>query len=207
MENNAKRYNDGKRIWSLVDFDSMEDLVKVLEFGKDKYSIDNWKKGLTYESVMDSLLRHSFAFLNGEDLDSESKLPHTGHILANAMFLSYMYKNRKDMDNRRIKTKSMLNRKQLELEYIRLGNLLESSNYKSFKNHCYWRMANDNSCKARWDTICEKPFYKNCDLNTLKKSVEYLSHMAYSPEAKDVIDQLNINSLIYRDKINIRNEE
>ena len=32
------RYNTGKLKWSLVDYPSLEPLVKVLEFGAEKYS-------------------------------------------------------------------------------------------------------------------------------------------------------------------------
>ena len=44
------------------------------------------------------------AFIGGEDNDGESKLSHVGHILCNAMFLSYMFLFRKDMDDRYIDT-------------------------------------------------------------------------------------------------------
>ena len=85
----ADRFNEGKLKWSLVDFPSLEPLVKVLESGAKKYSAHNWKKGLDNNEVMESLLRHSFAILNGEIKDSESGESHIGHIMANAMFLSY----------------------------------------------------------------------------------------------------------------------
>jgi hypothetical protein len=35
------------------------------------------------------MLRHLIALLDGEELDSESGLPHIGHIMCNAMFHSY----------------------------------------------------------------------------------------------------------------------
>lgn len=35
----ALRYNDNKPQWSLVDFNSLEPLVRVLEYGEHKYSI------------------------------------------------------------------------------------------------------------------------------------------------------------------------
>ena len=41
----ADRFNAGKLQWSMVDFKSLEDMVRVLEFGAKKYSRDNWKKG------------------------------------------------------------------------------------------------------------------------------------------------------------------
>lgn len=100
LKNVGMRANKGKRVWSLVDFESLEEMVKVLEFGTTKYSAHNWKKGLPYTEIMDSLLRHTIAFLEGEDVDPESGLLHTGHILCNAMFLDYMVKHRKDLDNR-----------------------------------------------------------------------------------------------------------
>ena len=37
----ALRYNDGKLQWSMVDFDSLEGLVRVLEYGAKKYSKNN----------------------------------------------------------------------------------------------------------------------------------------------------------------------
>ena len=124
MEEKSLRYNDGKPKWSLVDFKSLEALVKVLEYGAHKYSIfynelgdefkgsevtpeqvkmwglklkssgaDNWKKGLDTNEVLDSLTRHLFALISGEENDPESGLPHMGHLLCNAMFYQY-HKNK-----------------------------------------------------------------------------------------------------------------
>lgn len=94
------RYNEGKLQWTLIDFSCLEDMVKVLEFGEKKYSRDNWKKGLKTTEVADSLMRHLFAYLRGEDKDPETGLPHTAHLLCNAMFLSYMEKYKPDFDTR-----------------------------------------------------------------------------------------------------------
>ena len=105
MENNKKesqalRYNEGKLKWSLVDFKSLESMVKVLEMGAKKYAPYNWKKGMPVSEVSESLLRHMFAFLEGEDTDPESGIDHLGHVLCNAMFLSYIMKERKQFDDR-----------------------------------------------------------------------------------------------------------
>lgn len=97
LENNtessskALRYNEGKPQWTLVDFDSLEPLVRVLEFGATKYSRDNWKKGLSRDSILDSLTRHLVKLIGGEEIDEESKCHHMGHIMANAMFYIYFY--------------------------------------------------------------------------------------------------------------------
>lgn len=98
----ALRYNQGKLRWSLVDFESLEPMVRVLEFGAQKYSDHNWKKGLSITEICESLLRHTFAYMSGEDMDPESNMSHIGHIQCNAMFLSYMHHKRKDKDDRSI---------------------------------------------------------------------------------------------------------
>lgn len=96
------RFNTGKLKWSLVSWKALAPMVRVLMFGAEKYDDHNWKKGLKYTEVTESLQRHLNAFIEGEENDPESKLSHVGHILCNAMFLSYMSMYRKEMDDRHI---------------------------------------------------------------------------------------------------------
>ena len=96
----ADRFNTDKPKWALVDFKSLEPMVNVLEFGAQKYSKDNWKKGLLVTEICESLLRHTFDLLEGKTLDDESKLKLTGHILANAMILEHMISNKPEFDDR-----------------------------------------------------------------------------------------------------------
>lgn len=99
LSEKAERFNSGKISWSLVDFESLESLVKVLEFGAKKYSRDNWKKGLYTRETIESIMRHVVSLLGGEYIDKESGLSHIGHIMANAMFLEYMLRTKKEFDN------------------------------------------------------------------------------------------------------------
>jgi hypothetical protein len=89
LEAQALRYNSGKRLWHLVDYKSLEPMIKVLEFGAEKYSPDNWKKGMPREQLLNSAMRHLVALMDGEVIDSESGLPHIGHLMCNAMFISF----------------------------------------------------------------------------------------------------------------------
>ena len=98
--NQALRYNNGKLQWSLVDFDSLEGLVRVLEAGAKKYSKNNWKKGMPVTQVSESLMRHLFAFLKGEDVDPESGCRHISHVMCNAMFIEYIMREKPHYDNR-----------------------------------------------------------------------------------------------------------
>lgn len=113
------RYNQNKPKWSMVHFKSLEPLVKVLEYGAHKYSIftdgtnqykgsevtpeevkelgltlvssgkDNWKIDLNEMEILESLSRHLFALMDGEQNDPESGLPHIGHIMCNTVFYDY----------------------------------------------------------------------------------------------------------------------
>lgn len=95
------RKDDGDKLrMDLLDPVALEGLSAVLTFGAKKYAPDNWRGGIAYRRLIGALFRHGFAFLRGEDLDPESGLPHIDHLGACWMFLSYMSKQRKDLDDR-----------------------------------------------------------------------------------------------------------
>lgn len=100
MTEQAMRKNEGKPELSYIleaDY-AIKGVCEVLAFGAEKYDRGNYKKGFPKEKLADSLLRHLTSFLNGEELDQESGLHHTDHVLANALFLAYHYNGRKDRD-------------------------------------------------------------------------------------------------------------
>ena len=76
--------------YDLVPFQEMtEAYVRVAEFGSKKYESWNWSKGLSRVQILGSLLRHTFAYLRGEETDKDSGLSHTDHILWNAVALAH----------------------------------------------------------------------------------------------------------------------
>jgi hypothetical protein len=85
----ALRYNSGKLKWSMVHFESLAPMVKVLMYGEKKYARDNWKKGLNREEILDSMQRHLASLIDGEEVDPESQEHHIGHIMCNCLFYSY----------------------------------------------------------------------------------------------------------------------
>lgn len=87
----ADRFNKGKLQWRHVNWKYLEPMVKGLEYGAGKYGMKNYMKGLDKTEVLESLLRHSFALLDGEEIDEESGLPHECLIQSNALFLGEFY--------------------------------------------------------------------------------------------------------------------
>jgi hypothetical protein len=98
----AERHNQGKPRLSMV-FDlphALRGATEVLEFGMAKYSRGNFKLGLPWTEVADSLLRHLLAWQGGDDIDEESKLFHVDHIAVNALFLAEFFRSRPEFDDR-----------------------------------------------------------------------------------------------------------
>ena len=92
----AVKHDQGKLDWSLLPIDSVEEILKVLEFGKRKYAAWNWASngGFKYSRLFGSLLRHIFAWWRGEDKDPETGLSHLAHAGCNILFLLYYIKHR-----------------------------------------------------------------------------------------------------------------
>lgn len=102
MEEQAKaiRYNQCKPPLSMLSVKALLDIAMVYEMGAQKYARDNWRKGMSWTSVMDSLLRHALAWLDGENDDHESGLPHMAHLAWNAMTLLEYINTHPELDDR-----------------------------------------------------------------------------------------------------------
>lgn len=97
----AVKHDEGKTDWSLMPFEAIEEINKVLDFGAKKYAAHNWRTGtgFRYTRVLSSLLRHTFAWARGEDLDPESGLSHLAHMGCNVVFLIYYNKYKTQYNN------------------------------------------------------------------------------------------------------------
>jgi hypothetical protein len=88
--NVADRFNKGK---PQLAFNTLGAVIQKLEaevwaFGAEKYAAGNWLKGCSVMKSADSLQRHLTAYLNGEDMDAETKLSALGHIICSAKILA-----------------------------------------------------------------------------------------------------------------------
>ena len=95
----ALKYDQGKPRMELLDPYAIDQLAHVLSFGAQKYADHNWRKGLSKTRLLAAALRHLFAYLGGEDKDSETDLSHVAHAMCCCMFIIGL-ENRPDLDDR-----------------------------------------------------------------------------------------------------------
>ena len=77
----------GKPPYSLISRAALDEEARVMEFGRDKYGTHQWRGGMDFSRLMDALLRHAYAFADGEDKDPETGLSHLAHVRCCAAFL------------------------------------------------------------------------------------------------------------------------
>jgi hypothetical protein len=93
----ALRFNEGKLDWTLLDFDSVEPLVKAMTYGMKRYSRENWKLPCDNpRQHLQSAIRHLLAIVKGEEIDPESGERHSGHVMANMMMYNFHTKDVKN---------------------------------------------------------------------------------------------------------------
>jgi len=79
MTEEGMKFDDGKVRYDLIDSYALDELTKIYTFGSKKYADNNWRKGFKWGRIFGALMRHSWAFWRGEELDEESGLPHMAH--------------------------------------------------------------------------------------------------------------------------------
>lgn len=101
MPEKGSRFNYGKIRLDLVPPEMIKGIAQVFQKGLDKYEERNWEKGLDYMGVYASGLRHALAWVDGEDLDKESGLPHVFHAAVNfLMIATYTQRGMNHLDDR-----------------------------------------------------------------------------------------------------------
>ena len=96
----GKKQDQNKLRLDLLPVSELKARAEVMTYGSKKYNENphdpNWKK---VEDPLNryyaALLRHLFAWRDGEFIDSESGLPHLSHAIFNVVCLSWHSKNQR----------------------------------------------------------------------------------------------------------------
>lgn len=94
------KYDDEKPDHSLFSEDWLDEVAKVLTFGKKKYAADNWRSGIEQRRLIAAARRHLNSYSRGEDLDPESGLPHLAHASCCLMFALELLQTHPELDDR-----------------------------------------------------------------------------------------------------------
>lgn len=86
MENKAIKHDGGKPRFSLTPQLALDEVLKGFEHGAVEYGLFNYSKGMNYLRYYDAKMRHSRAWLKGEDID-ESGIHHLALSICNDLML------------------------------------------------------------------------------------------------------------------------
>lgn len=90
----GRKFDAGKLDYTLVPFDAMDEIVKVLDFGAKKYDRDNWRHVANADQrYQAAAFRHLTAYAKGERTDPETGLSHLAHIGCCILFLLSLEKS------------------------------------------------------------------------------------------------------------------
>lgn len=84
----GRKFDAGKLDYTLVPFEGLDEVVKVLMFGAQKYERENWRHvPEAQQRYAAASFRHLTAHLRGETTDHETGLSHLAHLGCCVLFL------------------------------------------------------------------------------------------------------------------------
>jgi len=121
----GKRFNKGKLRYELISGIALKEIAKVYTNGAEKYTerndngdilfdgSNNWRNGLSWMDCIASAKRHIEKFINGVDIDDETKTLHVANACWNLMTIIDFYNTFPQGDDR---PKRFLNQPKIGLD-------------------------------------------------------------------------------------------
>ena len=84
----GRKFDGGKPRYGLLPPKALKATAEILTFGAEKYEPNNWKRVPDAQNrYFDALMRHLWAWKEGETTDAESGKNHLAHAMCCLMFL------------------------------------------------------------------------------------------------------------------------
>lgn len=84
----GRKFDAGKLDYTLVPYEALDEIVKVLMFGAQKYDRDNWRHvDNAMQRYTAAAFRHLTAYNKGETTDPETGLSHLAHVGCCVLFM------------------------------------------------------------------------------------------------------------------------
>ena len=88
LASEGRKFDTGKPDFTLLPWDAVEQVVRVLDFGAKKYARDNWKHVADADRrYLAAAFRHLAAHAKGEVNDPETGISHLAHAGCCVLFL------------------------------------------------------------------------------------------------------------------------
>jgi len=100
VDGGGMRFNSNKAELHQVPTSVINGIAKVLMYGAQKYEKGNFRRGMKWTVPYDCLTRHMMLWLDGQELDEESGLPHLYHAAANIAMLIEFSETCPELDDR-----------------------------------------------------------------------------------------------------------
>lgn len=82
-----EKHDSGKPRYSYLPVEALAEVARVMEYGAQKYSKDNWKQCPEPNQYYDAALRHMVSWMLEEVKDPETGYNHLSHAIASLMIL------------------------------------------------------------------------------------------------------------------------
>jgi len=82
----GRKFDNGKIDWTILPFDGLEPVVRVLEFGAKKYDRDNWRYVKPSIRYFRAALRHMVEYVLGRRVDPDSGESPLAHAACSLLF-------------------------------------------------------------------------------------------------------------------------
>jgi len=87
MSEPGRKDDTGKARWDLLPWGPLREVARVLTFGAQKYTVDNWQRVPdSRRRYFAAAQRHSIAWFEGEQDDPETGLHHLAHAVCCLLF-------------------------------------------------------------------------------------------------------------------------
>lgn len=90
--------------YHLLPWEQLDEVARLYEFGTNKYSAHNWRRGYSWSLSFSSLIRHARSWWAGEMVDSETGCDHMAAVIFHALALMFFNQNKSnlpdDLDDR-----------------------------------------------------------------------------------------------------------
>jgi hypothetical protein len=96
----GSKFDKDKLRYDLIPVRPLAKVASVYTIGANKYSDNNWRKGMSWSRIYGALQRHANAFWDGESLDKDNLQHHLASVAWCALALMEFEETHKELDDR-----------------------------------------------------------------------------------------------------------